>query len=101
MKEEDKPLFQENEACQGCECLENCREAKEPRRTSCWIRFCRERYWKPKLKEKKRRQTKSCSECRYWNYTSIESPCRECLNEGELTKWEPDTVPEIREDGGK
>jgi len=45
--------FSENDACRGCENLEECREAKAPRRTSCWIRFCRDRYWKPKLGEAK------------------------------------------------
>ena len=52
MNEEDKPRFQENEACRDCEWLEICRAAKAPMRTSCWIRFCRERYWKPKLGER-------------------------------------------------
>jgi hypothetical protein len=42
--------FQENEACRGCEFLQECRELKQPRRTSCWIRHCRQKYWKPKLK---------------------------------------------------
>ena len=51
MKEEDMSRFRENEACQGCEHLEECREAQAPRRTSCWIRFYRERYWKPTLGE--------------------------------------------------
>ena len=47
---EDITWFSENDACRGCEHLDECREAKAPRRTSCWIRFCRDKYWKPKLK---------------------------------------------------
>lgn len=53
MNEEDITWFRENDACRSCEHLEDCREARVPRRTSCWIRFCRDRYWKPKLGEQK------------------------------------------------
>lgn len=43
--------FEENGACLTCEFLEDCRAENKPR-VSCWIRFCRDRYWKPMLKEK-------------------------------------------------
>ena len=48
--------FRENEACEGCEHLQQCREDRKPRRTSCWIRHCRQKYWEPKLGEKHERQ---------------------------------------------
>lgn len=55
MNTQERERFQENEACEGCPHLQKCREGKEPRRTSCWIRFCRDRYWKPQLGKEKRK----------------------------------------------
>lgn len=50
MSTEDRELFRENEACAGCEWLEQCREEKKPRRTSCAIRMFR-KYWQQELGE--------------------------------------------------
>lgn len=41
--------FEETAACRECDFLEECRKEKQPQRVSCWIRFCRDRYWKPML----------------------------------------------------
>lgn len=52
MKDDTRELFQENEACAGCEWLQQCREEKKPRRTSCAIRMFR-KYWAQELGEEK------------------------------------------------
>lgn len=49
---ESAARFEENGACRSCEFLEDCRAENKPLRVSCWIRFCRDRYWQPMLKEK-------------------------------------------------
>lgn len=46
MSENEAAWFEENGACRGCEHLEACREAKEPRRMSCWIHFCRDSWYR-------------------------------------------------------
>lgn len=48
MSTQERELFQENEACAGCEWLEDCRREKQPRRTSCAIRMFR-KYWAKEL----------------------------------------------------
>ena len=53
MNEENITWFRESEVCRDCPHLEECRETKRPRRTSCWIRHCQKKYWEPQLGEKK------------------------------------------------
>lgn len=50
---EETIRFRENEACADCPNLKACREAETPRRTSCWIRHCREKYWEQQLGKKR------------------------------------------------
>lgn len=48
---------------------------------------------------KKRAEIRTCAGCLYWNYSMIDSPCRGCLQNGELTRWEPDVpkaAPEMQ-----
>lgn len=52
MSIEGREAFRENEACRGCEHLEDCRRERKPRRTSCAIRMFR-KYWEPQLGERR------------------------------------------------
>ena len=75
----------EPEYCDGEPCPGNC--------------YLCEKAQENEARRQEKEEIRTCAGCLYWNYSMIESPCRDCRQGRELTCWEPDVpkaAPEMQ-----